>query len=646
MSNRETPNRVAIAPARLNWDTGVPESKDFGDVYFSRDNGLEETRYVFLGHNRLEERFQAVRPGGHFVIAESGFGTGLNFLAAWQCWRAATPPQDAVLHFVSVERFPLTPADLLRAHQLWPELSELAEQLQAGYPELVAGVHRISLDGGRVRLTLFFGDALDGWKHLDFTADAWFLDGFAPSLNPELWVDDVVAAVSQHSRPGTTVATFTAVGRVRRALIAAGFEMAKVPGYGRKREMLAGQFKPENLDQGIDQDLDQESALSHAGNESSASPSDEPSRSVAIVGAGIAGALLARNLAERGLQVTVVDSEDGPGKGASGNLQGALYVKLGVDYSPQTQLALAALLYAQRFYAPLENDAWFPSGVLQIAQSDAEARRQQKFLDNNDYPVSVVRPVDAQEASGFAGIAIGQPGLWFAGSGWLKPSVLCDRMLQHSNITTRFGFDVVEREYRDGQWRIRTREGETLYADDLVLCGGYRIQELLPDAQYRFKPIRGQVTLLDQGAIQAPACVICGHRYLNPADGGICLTGATFDLRDNNSQVSAASHSENLQELAGMLPGIFTTPPGAMATPDGRVGFRCTTHDYQPVAGPLDDQPAATPAPFVLSGFGSKGLTYGPLLAEHLADVMTGQPRALPMSLSQRLRPARCRVQD
>lgn len=635
MNSDKTTAQVAISPARLNWVDGAPESRDFGDVYFSRDNGLEETRYVFLGHNQLEDRFRAIGQGGHFVIAESGFGTGLNFLAAWQCWRQANPAADSVLHFVSVERFPLTPEDLQRAHQLWPELAELAGELQAAYPELTAGVHRIVLEGGRVRLTLFFGDALDGWKELEFVADAWFLDGFAPSLNPELWVDEVVDAVSQHSHPGTTVATFTAVGRVRRALITAGFEMAKVPGYGRKREMLAGTFRPRGADQTTPECGHNGPAVAR------------PPRSALVIGAGMAGSLLARNLAERGFRVTVVDSAAVPGSGASGNLQGALYVKLGVDYSPQTRLALSALLYAQRFYPALEGDAWFPTGVLQIAYSEAEHRRQQKFLASNDYPASIVRPVSPKEASNLSGIEIGQAGLWFARSGWLKPPVLCQRMLQHPGITTRFGFEVAGRRYQDGYWQITSGQGETLSADTLVLCAGHRIPELLPQGLYRFKPIRGQVTLLSQETINQPSCVICGNRYLNPADNGQCLTGASFDLRDSNPKLTTASHRENLDELAGMLPGIFRAPPIATEPLAGRVGFRCTTHDYQPVAGPLDtDDSDNSQAAYLLTGLGSKGLTYGPLLAEYLADVMTGQPRALPLSLSRRLRAERCRLQS
>ncbi|MDX1755586.1 MAG: bifunctional tRNA (5-methylaminomethyl-2-thiouridine)(34)-methyltransferase MnmD/FAD-dependent 5-carboxymethylaminomethyl-2-thiouridine(34) oxidoreductase MnmC [Marinobacter sp.] len=623
---------VSATPARLVWREGVPESADFGDVYFSREDGLEETRYVFLQHNNLPRRFADVGPGQGFVVAESGFGTGLNFLATWQLWRQCNPPAGATLHFVSVERYPLTPQDLARAHALWPELEQLANELQAHYPVLINGTHRLVLDGGRVRLTLHFGDALDGWRDMTFQADAWFLDGFAPSLNPELWVDEVVSSVRQHSRPGTTVATFTAVGRVRRALLAAGFQMQKVPGFGRKREMLAGMLPATGA---------------RDGTPNTTVPPATPS-SVAVVGAGIAGCLLARNLADRGVEVTVIDSADGPAAGASGNTQGALYVKLGVEFNAQTQLALSALLFAQASYRPLSGSLWHPTGVLQLAGTEQEARRQAKFLASNNYPEAVVRAVSADEATALSGLSLAHGGLWFTNSGWLQPAALCRWLLDHPGISRRFGFDVAGLASRNTRWCLTATDGKTLTVDQAVLCTGHRITELLPDsARLRFKPIRGQVTLLSNEQVQAPNCVVCGTRYLNPAHDRTALTGATFDLHQQSPEVTSESELENLQALADMIPGIISdtviehcaqTQPSAR----GRVGFRCTTRDYQPAVGPVPRaEGQMMPGLFVLTGLGSKGLSYAPLLAEYLTDHILGQPEALPQSLQKRIRPAR-----
>mgnify|MGYP003149937429 CR=1 FL=1 len=152
------PRLPSIATADIDWSNGAPRCRRFGDVYFCSENGLEETRHVFIDQNRLRERFSLLTAASPFVIAETGFGTGLNFLAAWQVWDETATPRNGCLHFVSAERHPMTHDDLARALTLWPELKVYADQLLEQYPAPTSGVHRLVLAGGRVRLTLFFGD--------------------------------------------------------------------------------------------------------------------------------------------------------------------------------------------------------------------------------------------------------------------------------------------------------------------------------------------------------------------------------------------------------------------------------------------------------------------------------------------------------
>lgn len=615
----------AIEPAELAWHDGVPESKRFGDVYFSRDNGLEETRHVFLQHNQLPERFSQIPEGGSFVIAENGFGTGLNFLAAWQAWQSSAPAHTATLHFVSVERFPLTREDLTRALALWPELKTLADELLLHYPPLVRGVHRLVLAGGRVRLTLFFGDINDAWQSLDFRADAWFLDGFAPARNPDMWLENTLGQVRAHSKPGTTLATFTSVGRIRRALTEAGFRMEKASGYGRKREMLKGILETEGPVQ------------------------PESPGTIAIIGAGIAGCTLARNLAERGHPVTLVDTH-GPGAGASGNAQGALYVKLGVEFNDQTELALTSLTFAQRFYDRWRSQYWHPTGLLQLAHSPQEEDRQARFLQRNDYPRDILQPVNREQASAISGVPTQSGGLWFPDSGWLEPGNLCKNLADHPLISTAFGVEVSRLLPGNGQWHISTDGGSTIVADRVVICSGHVSPRLIPvSGRFRLKAIRGQVSHLPAKALINPKTVICGNRYLNPALGDIAVTGATFDLRDDNPAPTSESHDENIRELNSMLPSVFNDEDGQPSGKDlgGRVAFRCTTHDYQPVAGPLfNGEDSWLESLFLLTGLGSKGLTYAPLLAEYLADQLTGQPACLPANLARRLETRRLYQND
>lgn len=610
-----------MEPADLVWRDGVPESARFGDVYFSRDNGLEETRYVFIGRNRLRERFAELADNRHFVVAETGFGTGLNFLAAWAEWLDCRPKDDsAILHFVSVERFPLTRSDLEKALSFWPELASQAAELIAHYPPLIQGTHRLVLAGGRIRLTLYFGDVLDAWRDLSFQADAWFLDGFAPSLNPEMWLEDAIGQIRNHSKPGTTLATFTSVGRVRRALIDAGFSMQKVPGFGRKREMLTGQL------------------------EASGAGSGTAYRStVAIIGAGIAGTTLARNLAERGVPVVLIDRADQPGAGASGNAQGALYVKLGVEYNAQTELAATALSFSQRYYRRWAGQFWHPTGLLQLASNEQEQHRQQKFLERCQYPVELLEPVDEELGSKRAGLKVTASGLWFPGSGWLEPAKACAALADHPGIQQVFGFNV--RTVRsDGKgWTIESQEGQRLSAARLVIAGGHESASLNPaNGKLRLKPIRGQVTCLPAENYNLPGAVICGTKYLNPAMSGIAVTGATFDLRDNNPDATLESHQENIDQLAELLPAVMGDHGPDASELSGRVSFRCASHDYQPVAGELkDDNGQEVPGAYLLTGYGSKGLTWAPLMAEYLADRITGQPLSLPEPLIRRVESSR-----
>lgn len=228
--------------AHVTWrpnENGQPQpySSLFNDVYFSSDDGLAETNYVFLQGNILAERFNTL---DQFTIIETGFGTGLNFLCAAQLWLSIAPAQ-ATLHFISVEKHPLSLHDLVKALQLFPSLQPLAAHLIAQYPQILSE-KTISLFNQRVKLTLMIGDAsqcLSGFQH---KADAWFLDGFAPAKNPDMWGETLFAQMARLSHTQTTFATFTSAGAVRRGLQAAGFKINKCAGFGKKREMLHGCF--------------------------------------------------------------------------------------------------------------------------------------------------------------------------------------------------------------------------------------------------------------------------------------------------------------------------------------------------------------------------------------------------------------------
>src|SRR5574340_1268869 len=265
-----------IVPASLEFRDGVPYSAAYGDIYHSADGGAGQAQHVFLQGCGLPERW-----AGHasFAVLETGFGTGLNFLTTWGAWRD-DPQRPMRLHFLSVEKHPFRTDDLARLHAQWPQFAALSAELLANWPVLTPGFHRIALDGGRVQLTLMLGDAADCLPQIVAEVDAFYLDGFAPDRNADLWQLGLFEALARLARPGATAANYTVSAAVRQALAQAGFACEKRAGYGRKRHCLAARFE------------------GGAGRGESAPP-----RRVAVVGAGVAGAATAHALAQRGIEV-------------------------------------------------------------------------------------------------------------------------------------------------------------------------------------------------------------------------------------------------------------------------------------------------------------------------------------------------------
>ncbi|WP_028694832.1 bifunctional tRNA (5-methylaminomethyl-2-thiouridine)(34)-methyltransferase MnmD/FAD-dependent 5-carboxymethylaminomethyl-2-thiouridine(34) oxidoreductase MnmC [Pseudomonas cremoricolorata] len=637
--------------AQLDWDDqGRPYSRRYDDVYFSRTEGTLETHYVFIEGNRLEQRFAALKGHESLLIGETGFGTGMNFYCAWQAF-AAHAPSTARLHFVSVEKHPLSHADLSRAVQLWPELAEFWQPLLAQYVAVHQGFQQFSFADGRVTLTLLIGDAIEQLAQLDAPVDAWFLDGFAPAKNPDMWNPELFAQLARLSAPGTTLGTFTTTGWVRRGLAEVGFKLHKVPGLGKKWEVARGHYQGEPAAPGAPW---------------YARPTNVgQARQALVIGAGLAGSASANSLARRGWQVTVLERHAAVAQEASGNPQGVLYLKLSAHGTALSQMILAGFGYTRRWLQQLQRGHdWDACGVLQLAFDAKEAERQDKLAAAFD--ASLLQTLDQQQAQHQAGIALPCGGLFYPEGGWVHPPALCRAMLQHSGIDLLTHSEVLQLRRADGLWQAWAGERLLASAPVVVLCNAAEAQRLLPEAVLPLKRIRGQITRLSAtAASQTLGTVVCADGYLAPPREGEHTLGASFDFHSQDLAPTEAEHRSNLELLQAISPDMAERLNVGALDPahlQGRAAFRCTTPDYLPLVGPLADPAAfdvayaslrkdarqvpAIPCPwvdglYVNSGHGSRGLITAPLSGELIAAWASGEALPLPRAVAEACHPNR-----
>ncbi|MBL7636331.1 bifunctional tRNA (5-methylaminomethyl-2-thiouridine)(34)-methyltransferase MnmD/FAD-dependent 5-carboxymethylaminomethyl-2-thiouridine(34) oxidoreductase MnmC [Atlantibacter hermannii] len=650
-----------IKPATLDFNNeGTPVSRDFDDVYFSNDNGLEETRYVFLGGNQLPARF-AQHPRTLFTVAETGFGTGLNFLTLWQAFDAfCTNHPDATLnrlHFVSFEKFPLQAEDLARAHAAWPELAPWAEKLHRQWPPLLPGCQRLLFDNGRVTLDLWLGDVNDLIPELDDAlqgqVDAWFLDGFAPAKNPDMWTPQLFNAMARLARPGATLATFTSAGFVRRGLQDAGFTMQKSKGFGRKREMLTGVL---------------ENALPARSltpwYQCQAAQGDD----VAIVGGGVASALLALALLRRGKQVTLYCEDDAPAQGASGNRQGALYPLISHSNPALTRFFPAAFSFARRLYDALPvafDHDW--CGVTQLGWDEKSAAKIAEMLAL-DLPENVARGVDAHAVLARSGVETGCGGIEYPLGGWLCPAQLTAgamTLAEQQGLTVHYR-RAVKQLLHDERWQVICADGQQAAHDAVVLANGSKLNQFEQTAMQPVYAVAGQVSHIPTSPLlSALRQVLCYDGYLtpvNPQNQHHCI-GASYHRGMENAQYSEDDQQHNRQRLIDCFPDHAWPREVDVSAGEARVGVRCATRDHMPMVGNVADYPALLeqyallsrtsdmpekvpaapvhPNLFMLGALGSRGLCSAPLAAEILAAQMCDEPLPMDGSTLAALNPNR-----
>lgn len=595
-------SRLPPRPA-LSWkDDGTPVNDQVGDIYYSVENGLEETRLTFLEACGLPERWVDRQS---FTVAELGFGTGLNFLALWQLWRRARG-DEGWLHFVSFEGFPLDAEDAAKALCVWPELAKMKEKLIAKWPYRAKGVHHVIWSEERLTLTLHSGLIEETLPRSAFKADAWFLDGFSPAKNEKMWDETLWPMVAARSADGAIASTFTVAGAVRRGLAGAGFEVSKQPGYGRKRERLGAIYPGEPV-------LD--TALKKL--------------KVAVIGAGIAGASLAHSLGVRGADVTVFDEAQGPARGTSGNPMALLMPRLDAGDTVQARFLVEAYNAARTLYRDLPGAE--RTSVLQRAKDQQDAARFSKILD--DPPLGL----DDLEAVA--------DGLLHKNAFILKPERLLPALLE--GIDVRWG--------QSGPDRPERTE-----FDAIVFADGWRMQERF--GWLGLKGRAGQVSLMRAG-VDAPASALASGHYAL-ASGRDRLWGATYrDHEGGPVQTLAADEAENRAALEALNP--YWRQAALSGQVEARAGVRATTSDRLPVIGQVPDVAAILQSharlrkggsvggdlrrlggQYLAGGFGSRGFTFGPWAAQVIVSQIFGDPLPARTEALELVDPARQLLRD
>ncbi|PVZ69735.1 FAD-dependent 5-carboxymethylaminomethyl-2-thiouridine(34) oxidoreductase MnmC [Pelagibaculum spongiae] len=590
----------------LHWKNSQgPSSSQFGEVYYHSKNGLKDHRAMFLQGNQLPKRWH----GQNFVIGETGFGAGLNFLSSWLEWKRNRQNSER-LHYISAEQFPLSRADLQAALAPWSELAPFTKQLLKQWPRAWAGFHRMHFEDG-ITLDLLLGDASEMWQNMNASVDAWYLDGFSPNKNPQIWQGELFQAIANCSHQQTTLASSHFTSSICHQLAEIGFAA--------KQGTAAGQFcKTTNSD-----------IAEVAANSLTEQPVEQP---IIVVGAGLAGCHLARRLAEHGQRVILLEQNSQVALGASGNPAGLLKPLLHLQPSKREIFHNIGYFYSLRRIEQLSQTSdqpiWNPCGIVEQPGKHSDNRLASMLQKRPALNlVAQLIPATANQTNAQASsLIIDQAGI-------CAPAKICHLLIDHPSIELKTGVNVAHLEQHNQFWKLFDQQRLLVgQANNVIFCPGHLHQ--LPEQfdGLLTRPLQGQVSQIKSNkTISHPA--ICGKSYIAKIPGTsdqYCI-GATFNRGELNTEVDSQQDQQNIAALQQLLPEEYDQLKPELISATS--GIRATVPDYTPIAGALK------PGLWINTGHGARGLVTAPLVAEILTSQLCNLP--YPNDLSSFIDPSR-----
>lgn len=621
-------------------------SNIYNDVYWSKEGGLEEKTHVFIEGNKLKERWVTKE---NFTIFELGFGAGLNFLATKRAWENSR--RLGSLNYISVELHPIPRTTLREILLEFEELKEHTEEFLAQYPENFYKIHRIEFQSSKIFLTIWIGTALDALKELYFYADAFFLDGFSPSKNPDMWSKEIFAWLKKHSQKFSTFSTYSVSKTVKENALENGFEIQTQKGFGTKREMLIGKL---NLNDTYNLVKKYFPFPTHKNN----------LQNITILGSGLSGLCLGYSFSLRDIKVTIIDENPTLGANASSNPLGYFFPKLTKKLTTASELSLIGTRFTQNrislWNKQLNQTIGENLGVFLYFSNQREKENFESAFQSHNLEPDLLKEKEVSI------LGESKTLLHFKLGGYFKPLEFSKAMVDYLNLQgTRFQFgQKIAKLTFDKTWKLWDTDQHLVWETEiLILANSFGILDF-EQAKLPFQKIRGQICLLpSELQYYEKTPFLTEDTYLISNDN-ILLLGATFNPYDSNPNPNPEHNELLLRRLRNSLPNLTFIDGKNLFS---KVGFRANSKDRLPVLGclPIETEykkdyknfqkgysdknypfGKVYPNLYVLSGMGSKGISYAPVLAESLVSLICGEAPAIPISILEALHPARFIMRD